>query len=110
MMNGITSIDTAQLQTQKNMQVQQINGSDGKTTGQLVTREVTSMANGYRDDGQMRIEASGSAKIQQSQSSLAGKRTETLIDGSTVTTMQSSKSSNVKYAVEAKTRQEQTIR
>lgn len=108
--NGISSINSAQLLTEKNMQVQQINRADGNTSGKLVTKEVTTLANGYQDDGHMRAEASGSAKIQQTQSSLAGNKTETLIDGSTVTTIQSSKSSNLKYAVEAKTRQEQTIR
>lgn len=104
-----TLVGTTGSNTQMTQNIENINGVNGET-GQKVTTTMHTVTNGYREEGNKKIQAKGSANVEQTNAASSGSNTVVTADGSTVTTVKSAKSSSVKYAVEASTIQEEIIR
>lgn len=95
--------------TQVTQQLQKINGVNGES-GEMVTTTVRTVSNGYKEEGNKKIQAKGSADVKHSNAATGSCNTVVSADGSTTTTVKSAKSSSVKYAVEASSIQEEIIR
>lgn len=104
-----TNISTRGSDAHISQQMQHINGIDGET-GNIITTTIQAATNGYKDDGTVKIQAKGSANLQATKADSCSKKTHVTADGAAVTTVKSSKSSKVKYAVEASTVREEIIR
>lgn len=103
------ALTTTGTNTQITQKVDQINGLNGER-GQVLTTTVHTVSNGYKEEGNKKIHAKGSADVKQSNAASGSCNTVVSADGTTTTTVRSAKSSSVKYAVEASSVQEEIIR
>lgn len=102
-------VGTTASNSQVTQNTEQISGHNGES-GQVRTINLHTSTNGFKQDGNKRIQAKGTADVKQTEAACGSSQTTVTADGSVVTTVKSAKTSSVKYAVEASTIKEEIIR